>query len=117
VSTIQHAGQRAALDGIRRPDNVRTLDAAMSAHSPDPSSSEGCSSPRSCEAGDLFELVAGFHRVAAARSLGLVDVAVVVRDGSSGMAPRQTAVTAEPPRDPTAFAQGPCTARPCWQGR
>jgi hypothetical protein len=32
------------------------------------------------DAGDAFELVAGFHRVAAARSLGLAEVPVVVRD-------------------------------------
>jgi hypothetical protein len=30
--------------------------------------------------GDGFELVAGFHRIAAARSLGLENVPVVVRD-------------------------------------
>jgi ParB family chromosome partitioning protein len=32
------------------------------------------------EDGDGFELVAGFHRIAAARSLGLAEVPVVVRD-------------------------------------
>ena len=32
------------------------------------------------QAGDAFELVAGFHRIAAARSLGLAEVPVVVRE-------------------------------------
>jgi ParB family chromosome partitioning protein len=38
--------------------------------------------------GNSFELVAGFHRVAAARSLGLAEVPVVVRDPHEG--PRYT---------------------------
>ena len=38
--------------------------------------------------GDGFELVAGFHRIAAARSLGLADVPVVVRDAETEDADR-----------------------------
>jgi ParB family transcriptional regulator, chromosome partitioning protein len=38
--------------------------------------------------GDAFELVAGFHRVAAARSLGLAEVPVVVRDADTEAADR-----------------------------
>jgi hypothetical protein len=40
------------------------------------------------DAGDAFELVAGFHRVAAARSLGLAKVPVVVRDADTEAADR-----------------------------
>jgi ParB family chromosome partitioning protein len=38
--------------------------------------------------GDGFELVAGFHRTAAARSLGLADVPVVIRDAETEDADR-----------------------------
>jgi ParB family chromosome partitioning protein len=38
--------------------------------------------------GDGFELVAGFHRIAAARSLGLAEVPVVVRDAETEDADR-----------------------------
>jgi len=38
--------------------------------------------------GDGFELVAGFHRIAAARSLGLADVPVVIRDAETEDADR-----------------------------
>jgi hypothetical protein len=38
--------------------------------------------------GDGFELVAGFHRVAAARSLGLTAVPVVIRDAQTEDADR-----------------------------
>ena len=38
--------------------------------------------------GDGFELVAGFHRIAAARSLGLADVPAVVRDADTEVADR-----------------------------
>jgi hypothetical protein len=41
-----------------------------------------------CGDGDAFELVAGFHRIAAARSLRLAEVPVVVRDGESEDADR-----------------------------
>jgi hypothetical protein len=38
--------------------------------------------------GDSFELVAGFHRIAAARKLGLTDVPYVLRDGETEDADR-----------------------------
>src|SRR5439155_25540666 len=39
-------------------------------------------------AGDAFELVAGFHRIAAAHSLGLAEVPVIVRDAQTEDADR-----------------------------
>ena len=60
-----------------------------SRRSPARSSCRGCSSRSSCASdGDGFELVAGFHRIAAARSLGLAEVPVVVRDAETEDADR-----------------------------
>jgi ParB/RepB/Spo0J family partition protein len=82
-------GRRVALDRIRVPENVRGLD---DAHVQAPAGSialQGMLVPVVVrDAGDGFELVAGFHRIAAAKSLGLAEVPVVVRDAETEDADR-----------------------------
>jgi hypothetical protein len=81
MSTIQESGQRIALDRIRVPDNVRSLDEAHVQSLAGSIALQGALVPLVVRAdGDGFELVAGFHRLAAARSLELAEVPVVVRD-------------------------------------
>ena len=81
MSTIQESGQRIALDLIRVPDNVRSLDEAHAQALAGSIALQGVLVPLVVRAdGDGFELVAGFHRLAAARSLDLAEVPVVVRD-------------------------------------
>jgi hypothetical protein len=56
---------------------------------PDRSTFRGCSSQSLfAPDGEGFELVAGFHRMAAARSLGLAEVPVVIRDAETEDADR-----------------------------
>jgi ParB/RepB/Spo0J family partition protein len=74
-------GRRVALDRIRVPENVRTLDDAHVRALAGSIKLQGMLVPVVVrEDGDGFELVAGFHRIAAAKSLGLAEVPVVVRD-------------------------------------
>jgi len=74
-------GRHVALDRIRVPENVRALDDVHVKALAGSISLQGMLVPVVVrDAGDAFELVAGFHRVAAARSLGLAEVPVVVRD-------------------------------------
>ena len=81
ATTIHDAGRTVALDQIRVPENVRALDDAHVQALAGSISLQGMLVPVVVrDAGDAFELVAGFHRVAAARSLGLAEVPVVVRD-------------------------------------
>ena len=66
------------------PDNVRAIDDAHVRALAGSIRLQGMLVPLIVRAADGgFELVAGFHRVAAARSLGLTDVPVVVRDAAS----------------------------------
>jgi ParB/RepB/Spo0J family partition protein len=90
VSTIAHQGGRQlALDLIRVPDNVRALDEAHVDALAGSIALQGMLVPVVVRGdGDAFELVAGFHRIAAARSLGLAEVPVVVRDGETEDADR-----------------------------
>ena len=90
MSTItQDAGRQVALEQIRVPDNVRALDDAHVQALAGSIALQGMLVPVVvCGDGDAFELVAGFHRIAAARSLGLAEVPVVVRDGESEDADR-----------------------------
>jgi ParB/RepB/Spo0J family partition protein len=77
---VQESGRQVALDQIRVPENVRALDDAHVQALAGSIALQGILVPVVVrDAGDGFELVAGFHRIAAARSLGLAEVPVVVR--------------------------------------
>jgi ParB/RepB/Spo0J family partition protein len=91
ASTINAPGRRIALDNIRVPENVRALDSEHVQALAGSIKLQGILVPvvvRDDGDGDGVELVAGFHRIAAARSLGLADVPVVVRDVESQDADR-----------------------------
>ena len=88
-TTTQQTGRLVALDRIRVPDNVRALDEAHVEALAGSIKLQGMLVPLVVrEHADGFELVAGFHRVAAARSLGLAEVPVVVRDADTEEADR-----------------------------
>ena len=81
ATTTQETGRHLALVDIRVPDNVRELDPEHVKALAGSIQLQGMLVPvvvRNDDEG--FELVAGFHRVAAARSLELDEVPVVVRD-------------------------------------
>jgi ParB family chromosome partitioning protein len=83
------SGRRVALDRIDVPDNVRELDAAHVQALAGSIALQGLLVPLMVRpAGERFELVAGFHRAAAAGSLGMTDVPVVVREAESEDADR-----------------------------
>jgi ParB/RepB/Spo0J family partition protein len=75
-------GRRVALDRIRVPENVRALDPEHVKALAGSIELQGMLVPVVVrdDGENGFVLVAGFHRVAAARSLGLAEVPVVVRD-------------------------------------
>ena len=80
-TTTQQTGRLVALDRIRVPENVRALDEAHVEALAGSIKLQGMLVPLVVrEHPDGFELVAGFHRIAAARSLGLAEAPVVVRD-------------------------------------
>jgi ParB/RepB/Spo0J family partition protein len=80
-TTIQAAGRQVALDQIRVPENVRALDDAHVKALAGSIALQGMLVPVVVrDHDDGFELVAGFHRIAAARSLGLAEVPAVIRD-------------------------------------
>ena len=88
-TTTQQTGRLVALDRIRVPDNVRALDEAHVEALAGSIKLQGMLVPLVVrEHADGFELVAGFHRIAAARSLGLAEVPVVVRDADTEEADR-----------------------------
>ena len=82
TTTTPDVGRQVALDRIRVPENVRTLDDAHVQALAGSIALQGMLVPVVVrdDGDDNFALVAGFHRVAAARSLGLAEVPVVVRD-------------------------------------
>jgi ParB family chromosome partitioning protein len=89
ATTTIDTGRRVALGSIHVPDNVRALDAEHVKALAGSIELQGMLVPVVVrEHGDRFELVAGFHRVAAARQLGLTAVAVVVRAADSEDADR-----------------------------
>ena len=89
TSTIHEAGRRIALEQIRVPENVRALDDAHVQALAGSITLQGMLVPVVVrDIGGCFELVAGFHRIAAARLLGLADVPVVVRDAETEDADR-----------------------------
>jgi hypothetical protein len=82
-------GRQVALDQIRVPENVRTLDEAHVQALAGSIKLQGILVPLVVrDDGDVFELVAGFHRVAAAKSVGLAEVPVVVREAQTEDADR-----------------------------
>jgi ParB/RepB/Spo0J family partition protein len=89
ASTAERNGRHVALERIRVPDNVRALDEAHVAALAGSIELQGLLVPLVVRPeGDGFELVAGFHRIAAAQSLGLAEVPVVVRHADSEEADR-----------------------------
>jgi len=89
ATTVHEAGRRLALGEIRVPENVRSLDDAHVQALAGSIALQGMLVPLVVRGdGDGFELVAGFHRIAAARSLGLADVPVVIRDAETEDADR-----------------------------
>ena len=89
ATTNQETGRRVALGEIRVPDNVRDLDPEHVRALAGSIKLQGMLVPLVVRNdGDGFELVAGFHRIAAARSLGLADVPVVIRDAKTKDADR-----------------------------
>jgi ParB/RepB/Spo0J family partition protein len=81
TTTTQETGRHIALVDIRVPDNVRELDPEHVKALAGSIELQGMLVPVVVRNdGEAFELVAGFHRIAAARSLGLNVVPVVVRD-------------------------------------
>jgi ParB family chromosome partitioning protein len=90
VSTVTHeTGRQVALDEIRVPENVRTLDESHVQALAGSIALQGILVPVVVRSdGEGFELVAGFHRIAGARSLALAEVPVVVRDAETEDADR-----------------------------
>jgi ParB family chromosome partitioning protein len=89
ATTTQETGRHIALVDIRVPDNVRDLDPEHVKALAGSIGLQGMLVPVVVRNdGEGFELVAGFHRVAAARSLGLTAVPVVIRDAQTEDADR-----------------------------
>ena len=89
ATTADATGRRIAVAEIRVPGNVRALDDAHVQALAGSIALQGILVPLVVRAdGDGFELIAGFHRIAAARSLGLADVPVVIRDAETEDADR-----------------------------
>ena len=89
-TTVQESARHVALEQIRVPQNVRELDETHVQALAGSIKLQGILVPLVVR-GDpngAFELVAGFHRIAAARSLALTEVPIVVRDGESEDADR-----------------------------
>jgi ParB/RepB/Spo0J family partition protein len=81
ATTTHQSERRIALGEIRVAENVRALDPEHVKALAGSIQLQGMLVPVVVrDDGDVFELVAGFHRVAAAQSLGLTDVPAVVRD-------------------------------------
>ena len=89
TTPTQETGREVALDRIRVPDNVRALDAEHVEALAGSIKLQGMLVPLVVrENGHGFELVAGFHRIAAARTVGLAEVPVVVREAGTEDADR-----------------------------
>ena len=81
ATTTQETGRRIALGEIRVPGNVRGLDPEHVKALAGSIKLQGMLVPVVVrDDGDGFELVAGLHRIAAAKTLGLADVRIVIRD-------------------------------------
>jgi ParB/RepB/Spo0J family partition protein len=82
ATTTHQSGRRIALGELRVAENVRALDAEHVKALAGSIKLQGMLVPVVVrdDGKNGFELVAGFHRIAAAKSLGLTDVPAVVRD-------------------------------------
>jgi ParB family chromosome partitioning protein len=102
--TTASAETRVALAQIRVPANVRALDAAHVDALAGSIGLQGIIVPlvvrRAEHDADAYELVAGFHRFAAAQALELPDVPVVVRDAETEDADRAVENIARKALDP-----------------
>ena len=89
-TTVRDSARHVALEQIRVPQNVRELDETHVQALAGSIKLQGILVPLVVrDDGDgAFELVAGFHRIAAARTLGLTEVPVVVRDAQTEDADR-----------------------------
>jgi hypothetical protein len=96
TTVVSQAGRHLRVDEIHVPDNVRALDDAHVQALAGSIELQGILVPLVVrERGDGYELVAGFHRMASARAIGLTDVPVTVREADSedadrAMSPRST---------------------------
>jgi ParB/RepB/Spo0J family partition protein len=89
IATQPVAALTLPLEQIHVPDNVRELDAAHVSALAGSISLQGVLVPVVVRTNaDGYELVAGFHRVAAARELGLRELPVVIRNAESEDADR-----------------------------
>ncbi|MCW2985515.1 MAG: hypothetical protein JWR63_3085, partial [Conexibacter sp.] len=89
MSTTISFARTVALEEIHTPENVRVLDEAHVKALTGSIELQGVLVPLVVrERDDGFELVAGFHRMAAATALGLAEVPVVVREAESEDADR-----------------------------
>lgn len=89
MTTATQAGRPVELARIHIPENVRGLDEQHVAALAGSIQLQGILVPLVVrEIEDGYELVAGFHRIAAARSLGLTEVPVVIRTADSEDADR-----------------------------
>jgi ParB-like chromosome segregation protein Spo0J len=85
ATTIQETGRRVALGEIRVPENVRELDAVHVKALAGSIELQGMLVPVVVrDGGRRLRARRGFHRIAAAKTLGLTDVPVVVRDVDCG---------------------------------
>jgi len=108
-TTTTFAGEmRLALDAIRVRENVRELDVAHVENLAQSIALRGVLVPLIVRpVDDGYELVAGYHRIAACRSLGLPDVPVVVREhaGSSADSAAENVTRKQlTPLEPSAIA-------------
>ena len=89
MANTAHGQHTIALEQVRVPDNVRDLDADHVDALARSIALQGMLVPIVVRpAGDGLELVAGFHRAAAAAQLGMTEIPAVVRDGGTEDADR-----------------------------
>jgi ParB/RepB/Spo0J family partition protein len=102
MSTTITSARTVALEQIHTPENVRVLDAAHVKALAGSIELQGVLVPLVVrERDEGFELVAGFHRMAAATSLSLAEVPVVIRAVDSEDADRAVENIARKQLNPT----------------
>src|SRR5437868_4848686 len=114
MATATLASHAVPLELIRIPENVRELDRDHVDALARSIALQGLLVPVVVRPwGDGFELVAGFHRAAAASKLGLTEVPVVIRDGETEDADRAVENIARKQLNPY---EEPRAVRRCWTG-
>jgi ParB family chromosome partitioning protein len=89
TTAVPRTGRDLPIKEIHLPDNVRALDDAHVQALAGSIELQGILVPLVVrERGDAYELVAGFHRMADARALGLADVPVTIHQADSEDADR-----------------------------